>query len=453
MEKQEKKQIRVSIIDKKTLKYELLEDGNKGDWFTITSDVQNYINAQVKEKLESLKIKVRNDILANDESIKEKDEKIKELLKENSDLKSENLKTSSNLQARHSSEINEKDKKIGILEAEIKSHKANESDKIEKIKLEQQVESDKKIKEIEEKLNAQFEEKSKKEQDKRILDVQSGYDKMIKEKESKIRELEDELNKYKEKNVNSKEIGENLENWILERYKNVFPFDQENDESISFTLKKDTENLKEDGELKGTKADFIFTIRDKENEINESIILEAKSESKEKPGKQKNKDFFKKLESDRVKKKARYAILVTELEPDQYITIEVAPKFPKIFICRPHFYLALLMILKSMIIKEEKLTRQVENLEEKEKIIKDFEEWKNNKITKIAEKIRKKSEEGIASSNKIIDEATKIQNGLIEISNTLIRKLKSEIDNFKITKLAKKVEKIEKSEKLALEII
>lgn len=478
-----KKEIKVKLINKESLTYELLEDAKKGDWFSIASEVQNYINTKTDEQIKSLTSNIRNDILANDENIKKMKDKIELLKVENEKLKGENKSASANLSKQHSQEIgkkdfeifdlknqienykkqqnneiekirnelknkndlvsknleikhkdeiNEKEIEINNLKNEINNYKKHQSVEIEKIKAQQEIEIKEKIeKEIEEKLEKKYEEKGKQ----RISDVSTGFNETIKK-------LEEELNKYKNKNINSKEIGENLENWILERYKTVFPLGYENDESVSFNFKKDTENLKDEDEAKGTKSDFIFTIYDKKNDISDLIILEAKSESKEKPGKQKNKDFFKKLENDRIKKKARYAILVSELEPDQYITIEIAPKFPKIFICRPHFYLALLMILKSMIIKENRLSKNVESLEEKEKIIKDFEEWKNGKLIKTAEKIKKKSEEGIVSSAKIIDEATKIKDNLTDISEKQFMKLTKEIDNFKITKITKKIEKI-----------
>ncbi|WP_308704761.1 DUF2130 domain-containing protein [Mesomycoplasma hyopneumoniae] len=509
-----KKEIKVKLVDSETLTYKLLEGGNPGDWFSLASEVQNYIEQKTKEKikqkLESFKSQIRNHILLNDDEIKQMREKILKLSDENIRLKNENqkekanlnttfseritkkdleiislknkidkfldekdkirseilandyeikamrseisqlkeananltnanLKEISNLKLKHKEEISEKDRKISHLENEFNGLEKEKNNLIQKVVSEKTLEIKDKI---EKELEIKWEDKIKREK----LDLRENFKEEINKKEERIQDLEEELNKYKEKNINSKEIGENLENWILERYKSVFPLDQENDETISFSLKKDTENLRDEGEKKATKADFIFTIFDKENGINETVILEAKSESKQKPGKQKNKDFFKKLENDRIKKRARYAILVTELEADQYITIEIAPKFPKIFICRPHFYLALLMILKSMIIKEKKLTKHVENLEEKEKIIKDFEDWKNNKVAKTAEKIRKKSEKAMESSQKIIDEATEIQNSLNEISNTLIRKLENTINNFKITKLARKVGKIKQKE-------
>ncbi|WP_308507009.1 DUF2130 domain-containing protein [Mesomycoplasma hyopneumoniae] len=514
MESIKNKEIKVKLVDSGTLTYKLLEAGNPGDWFSLVSEIQNYIEQKTKEKikqkLESFKSQIRNDIFTNDDEIKQMKETIRKLSDENSSLKSENQKETanlnttftqtiskkdieitnlrneigkfldekdkmrsdilanddeikamrseisqlkeananlqnvkleeiSNLKLEHKDEINEKDRKISHLENKFNDLEEEKNNSIQNAVSQKTLEIKEKI---EKELEIKWEEKIKQEKS----DLRENFKEQINKQEEKIQDLEEELNKYKEKNINSKEIGENLENWILERYKSVFPLDQENDETISFSLKKDTENLRDEGEKKATKADFIFTIFDKENEINETVILEAKSESKQKPGKQKNKDFFKKLENDRIKKRARYAILVTELEPDQYITIEIAPKFPKIFICRPHFYLALLMILKSMIIKEKKLTKHVENLEEKEKIIKDFEDWKNNKVAKTAEKIRKKSEKAMESSQKIIDEATEIQNSLNEISNTLIRKLENTINNFKITKLARKVETIKKKE-------
>lgn len=467
------KEVKVKLIDFKTLTYQLLEDATAGDWFSIASEAQNYIETQIKEKtkeeIQSIKDQTRNEILANDQEIKQmrfeieqlkiKNTKLEEKAKDNAEANQLNLNA---INAEHIVVISEKDGEIKDLKNEIKDlknkvqeYEAKQNSEIDRMKMEKESEINKKVLEIKDKMEKEskiewekqekkIKEESKENNEKIIQVLENNYNEKIQEVVQKNNELHAELNRYKEKNINSKEIGENLENWILERYKSVFPFGQENDETISFSLKKDTENLKQEGELSGTKADFIFTIYDKEGQISERVILEAKSESKEKPGRQKNKDFFKKLENDRVKKNARYAILVTELEPDQYITIDIAPKFPKIFICRPYFYLALLMILKSMILKEKKLVMQGKNLADKEKIINDFEKWKNDKIKKLAEKINKKSADAIASSRKIIDEATKIRDTLEETSNNLIWKLNTEIDKFNITEFAKKIERTEK---------
>ncbi|MXR55800.1 DUF2130 domain-containing protein [Mycoplasma flocculare] len=457
------KEVKVKLIDFKTLTYQLLEDATAGDWFSIASEAQNYIETQIKEKtkekikeeIQSIKDQTRNEIFANDQEIKQMRSEIEQLKIENKRLEGkldgEEKANKSNLDAidaRYTAAISEKDGKIKDLNNKVQKYETEQNFEINKIKMETESKIKKKM---EEEFEDKWEKQEKKlkenneEYNKKIIkELRKEYNEKIQKVEQENNELHVELNRYKEKNINSKEIGENLENWILERYKSVFPFGQENDETISFSLKKDTENLKQEGESSGTKADFIFTIYDKEGQISESVILEAKSESKEKPGRQKNNQFFKKLENDRVKKNARYAILVTELEPDQYITIDIAPNFPKIFICRPYFYLALLMILKSMILKEKKLVMQGKNLADKEKIINDFEKWKNDKIKKLAEKINKKSADAIASSRKIIDEATKIRDTLEETSNNLIWKLNTEIDKFSITKLAEKIERIEK---------
>ncbi|AJC49669.1 DUF2130 domain-containing protein [Mesomycoplasma flocculare] len=468
------KEVKVKLIDFKTLTYQLLEDATAGDWFSIASEAQNYIETQIKEKtkeeIQSIKDQTRNEIFANDQEIKQMRFEIEQLKIKNTKLEEKAKTDQLDLDKKHTAEISKKDDEIKDLKNEVQEYKKNQNFEIDKIKMEKELEiknkmekefedkwekQEKKLKENNEENNKKIIQELKENHKKIIQELKENHEKIIQESkkgynekiqkaEQENNELHAELNRYKEKNINSKEIGENLENWILERYKSVFPFGQENDETISFSLKKDTENLKQEGESSGTKADFIFTIYDKEGQISESVILEAKSESKEKPGRQKNNQFFKKLENDRVKKNARYAILVTELEPDQYITIDIAPNFPKIFICRPYFYLALLMILKSMILKEKKLVMQGKNLADKEKIINDFEKWKNDKIKKLAEKINKKSADAIASSRKIIDEATKIRDTLEETSNNLIWKLNTEIDKFNITEFAKKIERTEK---------
>ncbi|XBE77926.1 DUF2130 domain-containing protein [Mesomycoplasma ovipneumoniae] len=458
MEIKKNNEIKVKLINKETLTYQLQEDAKKGDWFSLVSEVQNYIDDQTKKKLSEHTEQIRNNIFAKD---------VKNLIEENSSLKlkieqldSQNKSVKSELSTKHTKEIGQKEITIAEMQGKINELLA----KINGMEKHQDTTINSAIKQKEAeflsaqlKVNEQFKQDTEKqlreqlrkemteEQEKTIAHTKAGFEHSLNEKDTQIKDLNDELNKYKYKNISSKQIGENLENWILDRYRDVFPFGKDDNDSVVSELKKDTENIKDELGERATKSDFIFTINDQSRNVETKIILEAKSESKEKSGKQKNKDFFKKIEQDRIKKKASYAILVTELEPEKYFTIDVAPNYEKIFICRPHFYLALLMLLKSIILKENKLNVQSQSLEDASKIIQKFDDWKEKTLKASINKINTKAEKSRSLAQRIMNDAHEIQENLNRIIDVYLNNLTQKIDAFKITKITEKIDEINKN--------
>ncbi|WP_337905140.1 DUF2130 domain-containing protein [Mesomycoplasma ovipneumoniae] len=456
MEVKKNNEIKVKLINKETLTYQLLEDAKKGDWFSLVSEVQNYIEDQTKKKLSEYTKQIRNDIYANDPEIKKIKDENSKLNAEIEKWKSQNDKVKSDLSLKHSEEIGQKDITIAEMQGKIDQllEKIDGMEKYQDSTINSAIkEKEAKFLSVQSKEYEQFKQDTEKKwleqiaevREKTTVDVKAGFEHSLNEKDTKINDLEEELNKYKYKNISSKQIGENLENWILERYRDVFPFGKDDNDSVVVELKKDTVNIKDEPGEKATKSDFIFTINDQSRNVETKIILEAKSESKEKSGKQKNKDFFKKIEQDRIKKKASYAILVTELEPEKYFTIDVAPNYEKIFICRPHFYLALLMLLKSIILKENKLEIQSQSLEDASKIIQKFDDWKEKTLKASINKINTKAERSRSLAERIIKDAGEIQENLNKIVNDYLNNLTQKIDAFKITKITEKIDKINKN--------
>ncbi|WP_069096960.1 DUF2130 domain-containing protein [Mesomycoplasma ovipneumoniae] len=456
MEIKKNNEIKVKLINKETLTYQLQEDAKKGDWFSLVSEVQNYIDDQTKMKLGEYTEQIRNDIYANDLEIKKINTEISRLKQENTKLKAQNDKVKSDLSTEHTKEISQKEVAIARMQGKIDElqEKINGMEKYQDTTINSAIKDkqsellsaqSKEIEQFKQDTEKKWLEQIAEVREKTTADVKAGFEHSLKEKDTKINELNEELNKYKNKNISSKQIGENLENWILERYRDVFPFGKDDNDSVVVELKKDIINIKDEPGEKATKSDFIFTINDQSRNVETKIILEAKSESKEKSGKQKNKDFFKKIEEDRKKKKASYAILVTELEPEKYFTIDVAPNYEKIFICRPHFYLALLMLLKSIILKENKLEIQSQSLEDASKIIQKFDDWKEKTLKASINKINTKAEKSRSLAQRIMQDAHEIQENLNRIVEIYLNNLTQKIDAFKITKITEKIDKINKN--------
>lgn len=100
----------------------------------------------------------------------------------------------------------------------------------------------------------------------------------------------------------------------------------------------------------GTKGDYVF--RDYSDDDIEyiSIMFEMKNESDATASKKKNTDFLAKLDKDRNDKGCEYAVLVSMLEEDSdlYTGItDVSHLYPKMFVVRPQFFLAIIALLRN----------------------------------------------------------------------------------------------------------
>ncbi|WP_434336991.1 DUF2130 domain-containing protein [Mesomycoplasma conjunctivae] len=481
------KQIKIRLIDSKTLTYELLEDGNKGDRFSIFSEIEEYANAIIQKKKEEWKKEITNDILQNHFEVKELKEKVsksashlqrldteknkiewanKQLINQIKDLKDnqdQTIKKEVELQklqieSEKTKTISELEKTISVLKEKntiLQSQKeqiANDKKyEIEKIQQEiknkqQQIELDnqRKIQEIKDKIQQDNDKKIKESADELAKIKTENYLNQIQELQQKNKEQEEQIARFREKNINSKEIGEELEQWILEKYNHTFPNTGFETSRYVFNFEKDNKVVA--GEDGHTKADFIFSIEDKENQKIERIIVEAKTESKFKEGKQKNASFFRTLESNRKKKDAAYAILVTELESKEYFTIEKVSGYEKLYMCRPHFFITLLNILKSLIIKENELLIEIDrakwDFKESEAIRSEFEDWREKKLIKFANKIREKTEKQQKTIANIITSAQSIEDFLRDLVDKEIANFEKHIGDYKIEKIIKKIDKL-----------
>ncbi len=82
-----------------------------------------------------------------------------------------------------------------------------------------------------------------------------------------------------------------------------------------------------------------------------SIMFEMKNESDRTSTKNRNEDFLKELEKDRVEKGCEYAVLVSLLEPDSELyntgIVDMAHRYPKMYIVRPQFFLPIITVLRN----------------------------------------------------------------------------------------------------------
>ena len=494
------KKIQFRIIDKN--KIEILEDASKGDFIDLTdhleidtTPIENAIkenreaifnreieklqsewkakkDLEIKEKesklkelisklnndIENLKnnkeIEIKNAILSNS---KEKDEQIaslkEEILKINATNKEENIKEKNAFEQKMSSSLLEKEQEITSLKnkiatneqlfnlkvnEEVAKHKEDFANKKNQLELEiEKIKNASKIDlyEKEKELNENFESEKKK----------------LEEKISYLETENSHLNLVKS-SLNVKKLGEELEKWCNNEYLAASVSSFEN-----ATWEKDNTAIKEDGDVKGTKADYIFKVFLSPSDISDlnvisSVCCEMKNESNVSQNKKKNSDHFKKLDEDRNKKKCEYALLVSELEWDTNndAPIRKVPGYEKMYVVRPQYMMSFLSLIYSLSMKFKEIIlekhKEVDKLKDSTEIIQEFEEFKERYLfnplksleTKIAsllknsEAIKKANDENIAN--------------ITLIQNTTLTTIKEKIERFDIKKIERKVKKLENSE-------
>ena len=247
---------------------------------------------------------------------------------------------------RHDRELSEKDQEITALQQKLEGWEQNKGLEIEAIRLRERQNAADALRTKDEQL------RRKEEQITRILTEAANERSLAAEREKALADrhraekegLEKEVEWYK--NFKAKRtvklIGEDLEQYCYGQYNQlllpVMPH---------ASLEKDNEAVRQDGEAKGTKGDFIF--RDKEDGVEYiSIMFEMKNEGDETSTKHRNADFFDKLDKDRRKKDCEFAVLVSMLEPDNDLYnngIVVAPGYEKMYVVRPDNFIPIITLL------------------------------------------------------------------------------------------------------------
>ncbi|AEM68762.1 DUF2130 domain-containing protein [Mycoplasma putrefaciens] len=235
---------------------------------------------------------------------------------------------------------------------------------------------------------------------------------------------------------NIKLIGEELENYCLNEFNKISTFAFQTSD-----LSKDNQAIKIDGESKATKGDFIFKVYaepEKQNLLL-SVMCEMKSEQLNSQNKKKNSDHYKKLDDDRNKKNLDYALLVSELEYETSDSlIYRVSDYKNMFVVRPMYFITMLGVLETIALKYKdlKLNRLQQELSFKEKqdILNEFEEFKNNLLDNALKNITNKVNEISKSAENIKKEATKILEATELVINKHLNTVKNKIIGFKIEK-------------------
>jgi hypothetical protein len=165
--------------------------------------------------------------------------------------------------------------------------------------------------------------------------LKDKYETQIKDRDDAIERLRD-----MKARLSTKMVGETLEQHCETEFNRIrataFPrayFEKDNDART------------------GSKGDYIFRDLDEAGTEIVSIMFEMKNENDRTSTKNKNEDFLKELDKDRLEKGCEYAVLVSLLEPDSELyntgIVDVFHRYPKMYVVRPQFFLPIITLLRN----------------------------------------------------------------------------------------------------------
>ncbi|MBP5202157.1 DUF2130 domain-containing protein [bacterium] len=222
-------------------------------------------------------------------------------------------------------------------------------------------------------------------QEKQIADLKNSLELAKKERElseNAMREQysaqlalkDDEIARIKDfkTKFSTKMVGEDLEQFCWNEFNKVRTAAYRNS-----YFEKDNEAVREEGEAKGTKGDFIFREKSEDGTEFISIMFEMKNESDTTASKHKNEDFLDTLDKNRTKKNCEYAVLVSMLEQDNDFYnsgIVESYRYPKMYIIRPQFFLPIISLLRNAALDSLNYRKQLSEVKNQNIDISSFED-------------------------------------------------------------------------------
>lgn len=239
--------------------------------------------------------------------------------------------------------------------------------------------------------------------------IKEQYDFQLKQKQ-------DEVNYYKDlkAKMSTKMIGETLEIHCSTEFNRVR------------TSMYPNAYFEKDNDAKGgSKGDFIF--RDSIDGIEYiSIMFEMKNEMDETATKHRNEDFFAKLDKDRREKNCEYAVLVSLLEPDSELynegIVDVSYRYPKMYVVRPQFFMAIISLLAQASKKSIEYRRELELARSQSVDVTNFENQLEDfrlRFSKNYDLASRKFQSAIEEIDKTIDHLMKTKDNLLSSINNL----------------------------------
>ncbi len=183
---------------------------------------------------------------------------------------------------------------------------------------------------------------------------------------------------------------------------------------------------KDNDSRSGSKGDYIYRETDDAGTEFISIMFEMKNEGDETATKHKNEDFLKELDKDRQEKGCEYAVLVTLLEADSELyntgIIDMAHKYPKMYVVRPQFFIPIITLLRNAAMNSLKYKSELALVKAQNVDITHFEENMEAFKTGFAKNYdlaSRKFKTAIDEIDKTIDHLQKTKDALLSSENNL----------------------------------
>lgn len=258
--------------------------------------------------------------------------------------------------------------------------------------------------------------------------LEEKYLTQIKDRDDAIERLKDMKAK-----LSTKMVGESLEKHCEVEFNKIrataFPrahFEKDNDART------------------GSKGDFIFKDFDESGTEIVSIMFEMKNESDTTATKKKNEDFLKELDKVRTEKKCEYAILVSLLEAEDELynsgIVDVAHRFPKMYVVRPQFFVPIITLLRNAALGALEYKNELELVRAQNFDITTFEtdlESFKNAFSKNYDLASRRFQTAIAEIDKSIDHLQKTKDALLGTDRNL-RLANDKAQDITVKKLTRK---------------
>lgn len=256
----------------------------------------------------------------------------------------------------------------------------------------------------------------------------------LKETHSKELALKDEfIERYKDMKarLSVKLLGETLEQHCENEFNRM--------RSLAFP---DARFGKDNDASSGSKGDYVFRDSSEDGVEYISIMFEMKNEADTTATKKRNSDFFAKLDKDRTEKGCEYAVLVSMLEEDSELytgITDVSHEYPKMFVIRPQFFLAMIALLRNAAQATILVKAELEQVKKQNIDITSFEfeldDFKSA-FGRNYDLAKRKFQTAIDEIDKAIERLQKVKEGLLG-SETNLRLANDKATSLTIKKLTK----------------
>jgi hypothetical protein len=175
----------------------------------------------------------------------------------------------------------------------------------------------------------------------------------------------------------------------------------------------------------GSKGDYVFRDFNDDGVEYISIMFEMKNEADASSNKKKNADFLAKLDKDRREKGCEYAVLVSMLEEDSELytgITDVSHEYPKMFVVRPQFFLAIIALLRNATQETIVVKAELEQMKKQNIDITNFEaelEGFKSAFGRNFDLAKRKFDSAIKEIDTAIDRLQKVKDALLGSENNL----------------------------------